>query len=200
MPYKTINMSKEQSTEQKIIDAADKIFTQKGYAAARTRDIAEEAGINLALLNYYFRSKKKLFQLVMTEKLTQFLSVLLPIVDNEKLDLDEKLEILTENYFKLLTENPQLPVFIINEIQTNPDEYQIKTLINEVLKNSSLMKQIKERSPETDPIQIFTSLLGLAIFPFIAKPLFFNDEEEFRQKMEERKKLVIKWVHAIIDS
>lgn len=193
-------MSKEQSTEQKIIEAADKIFTQKGYAAARTRDIAEEAGINLALLNYYFRSKKKLFELVMAEKLSQFLSVLLPIVDDEKLDLDKKLEILTESYFKLLTENPQLPIFIINEIQTNPDEYQIKTLINEILKNSSLMKQIQERSPNTDPIQIFTSLLGLAIFPFIAKPLFYSDDREFIKKMEERKKLVLKWVHAIIDS
>ena len=193
-------MSKEQTTEQKIIEAADKIFTQKGFAAARTRDIAEEAGINLALLNYYFRSKKKLFELVMYKKLTQFLSVLLPIVDDEKVDLDQKLEILTENYFNLLVENPQLPIFIINEIQTNPDEYQIRSTLQSVLYNSSLLKQIQERNQHTDPIHIFTSLLGLAIFPFISKPLFFNDEKVFRQKMEERKKLVLKWVKGIINS
>ena len=49
------------STEEKIKAAARKVFMEKGYGASRTRDIAEEAGINLALLNYYFRSKEKLF-------------------------------------------------------------------------------------------------------------------------------------------
>ena len=53
------------TTEEKIIRAADKIFTQKGYAATRTREIAEEAGTNLALLNYYFGSKEKLFRNVL---------------------------------------------------------------------------------------------------------------------------------------
>ena len=52
----------ELTTEQKIVEAARKIFTQKGYAATKTRDIAEEAGINLALLNYYFGSKENLFK------------------------------------------------------------------------------------------------------------------------------------------
>lgn len=50
------------STEEKILKAATKVFTEKGYAGTRTRDIAEEAGINLALLNYYFRSKEKLLK------------------------------------------------------------------------------------------------------------------------------------------
>ena len=50
----------EQSTEEKILEAASEVFTEKGFAGTRTRDIAEKAGINLALLNYYFRSKEKL--------------------------------------------------------------------------------------------------------------------------------------------
>ena len=52
-----INENKE-STESKIKDAAKIVFHKKGFTATRTRDIAEEAGLNLALLNYYFRSKK----------------------------------------------------------------------------------------------------------------------------------------------
>ena len=60
---------KDTNTEDKILKAANKVFTQKGFAATRTRDIAAEAGINLALLNYYFRSKKKLFDIVMLENL-----------------------------------------------------------------------------------------------------------------------------------
>lgn len=57
----------DQTTEEKIKIAARKLFTRKGFAAVKTRDIAEEAGINLALLNYYFRSKEKLFKLIMEE-------------------------------------------------------------------------------------------------------------------------------------
>ncbi len=57
------------STEEKIKEAARRVFTQKGYAATRTRDIAEESGLNLALINYYFRSKEKLFDIIMLEHL-----------------------------------------------------------------------------------------------------------------------------------
>ena len=59
------------STEEKFKEAARVVFTRKGYAATKTRDIAEEAGLNLALLNYYFRSKEKLFEIIMLEKITQ---------------------------------------------------------------------------------------------------------------------------------
>ncbi|MDN3670454.1 helix-turn-helix domain-containing protein [Echinicola jeungdonensis] len=62
------NRENDDSTEGKIKTAARKVFQQKGFAAARTRDIAEEPGINLALLNYYFRSKGKLFDLIMMEE------------------------------------------------------------------------------------------------------------------------------------
>lgn len=54
----------ELTTEEKIIVAARKIFTQKGFSATRTREIAEEAGVNSALVNYYFRSKKNLFHII----------------------------------------------------------------------------------------------------------------------------------------
>ena len=60
------------STEQKIKEAARKLFTEKGFDAVKTRDIAEEAGLNLALLNYYFRSKEKLFEIIMLENLGHF--------------------------------------------------------------------------------------------------------------------------------
>ena len=69
---KTQKKSLDLSTEEKIKNAALKLFTRKGFAATRTRDISEEAGINLALLNYYYRSKEKLFELVMTEILQNF--------------------------------------------------------------------------------------------------------------------------------
>ena len=66
------------STEEKIKEAARTVFHKKGFAATRTRDIAEEADINLALLNYYFRSKAKLFEIIMVETLQMFINGMLP--------------------------------------------------------------------------------------------------------------------------
>src|SRR4249920_1132140 len=97
------------STEEKIKAAASKVFTKKGYAATRTRDIAEEAGLNLALLNYYFRSKEKLFELVMMEKMESFFGTIIPILNDTSLSLEQKIVAVSEKYTVVLLENPDLP-------------------------------------------------------------------------------------------
>ncbi|AZA97624.1 TetR/AcrR family transcriptional regulator [Chryseobacterium shandongense] len=188
------------STEEKIIEAARKVFLEKGYAATRTRDIAEEAGINLALLNYYFRSKEKLFQLVMVEKLQQLFSVVLPIVNNDELTLEQKLETLAENYIGLLIDNSDLPIFILSEIRANPERFKDRLQVQHILKNSSLVRQIQEKRPDVEPVHFIVSLLGMTIFPFIAKPILFSDTTRFNTLMEERKKLVAKWAKAILET
>jgi AcrR family transcriptional regulator len=188
------------STEEKIIEAARKVFLEKGYAATRTRDIAEEAGINLALLNYYFRSKEKLFQLVMVEKLQQLFSVVLPIVNNDELTLEQKLETLAENYIDLLIDNSDLPIFILSEIRANPERLKDRLQVQHILKNSSLVRQIQEKRPDVEPVHFIVSLLGMTIFPFIAKPILFSDTTRFNTLMEERKKLVAKWAKAILET
>lgn len=188
------------STEEKIIEAARKVFLEKGYAATRTRDIAEEAGINLALLNYYFRSKEKLFQLVMVEKLQQLFSVVLPIVNNDELTLEQKLETLAENYIDLLIDNADLPIFILSEIRANPERFKDRLQVQHILKNSSLVRQIQEKRPDVEPVHFIVSLLGMTIFPFIAKPILFSDTTRFNTLMEERKKLVAKWAKAILET
>ncbi|WP_246022463.1 TetR/AcrR family transcriptional regulator [Filimonas effusa] len=201
MPQKEVkNIAKDISTEEKIMEAARKVFTQKGYAATRTRDIAEEAGINLALLNYYFRSKEKLFQQVMGEKLQQLFGVILSIINNEALSLEEKIETLAENYINLLIENPELPLFVLSEIRNNPDEFKNKVQIQKILAHSSLVRQLRERKPDTEPIHFIVSLLGMTIFPFIAKPIVFSDHTNFNALMIERKKLITAWSKAILDS
>src|SRR6195952_788113 len=86
------------STEEKIKQAATKVFMQKGYAATRTRDIAEAAEINLALLNYYFRSKEKLFEIVMLEKVQKLFGLIIPVVTDETMDLEKKIELIAANY------------------------------------------------------------------------------------------------------
>src|SRR6516162_7868399 len=102
---------KDISTEEKIKEAARKLFTQKGYAMVRTRDIAAEAGINLALLNYYFRSKEKLFDIIMMENFRQFIQGISVNIYDEKTSIEEKIEKVTAAYIDLLTNHPDLPLF-----------------------------------------------------------------------------------------
>lgn len=188
----------EASTEDKIITAARKVFTKKGYAATRTRDIAEEAGINLALLNYYFRSKEKLFQLVMAEKLQQLFSVVFPIVNDEKLTLEAKIKNLVENYINLLLENPELPMFVFYEINSNPEHFKDRIQVTKLLKESSLVRQLRERNPNLEPVQFIASLLGITIFPFVVKPILFSDDKKFKVLMEQRKAFIVKWSKAML--
>lgn len=188
------------STEEKIIQAASKVFTQKGYVATRTRDIAEEAGINLALLNYYFRSKEKLFQLIMVEKLQLLFSVILPIVNNDDLTLEEKVETLVENYINLLVDNPDLPLFVLGEIKANPEGFKDRLQVRKLLQNSSFIRQLRERRSDVEPLQFITSLLGMTLFPFIAKQILFADDKTFKIQMEERKVLIAKWAKTMLET
>src|SRR5262245_28336772 len=132
----------DHSTEDKIKAAARKVFTKKGFAAARTRDIAEEAGINLALLNYYFRSKEKLFDIVMMENLQQFLLGLKSGLHDEKSSLNEKVKLIAENYINMLKANPDLPLFVLTEIRANPAKLVSNMNVKNILLESTFFKQL----------------------------------------------------------
>jgi len=114
--------SDDYTTESKIMNAARIVFHKKGFAAARTRDIAEEAGINLALLNYYFRSKEKLFNLVMFETVQTFFESVTHIFNSPDSSLDEKIERFSADYIELLISEPEIPLFILSEIRSNTEE------------------------------------------------------------------------------
>jgi len=188
------------STEDKIIEASRRVFTKKGYMGTRTRDVAEEAGINPALLNYYFRSKEKLFQLVMEEKLQQFFSAVFSVADNEELALDEKLHILVENYINLLVASPDMPIFLLSEVQSNPERFKTEMQVQKILNSTSFVRQIREKRPDLDPLQFVASILGMIVFPFVARAVLFPEEKRFKALMEERKKLVAVWSKAILDA
>lgn len=196
-------MVKELSTEEKILESASKIFTEKGFSGTRTRDIAEEAGINLALLNYYFRSKEKLFEQVMKVKIVLLFGKILPILSNEKTTLEEKIDLAAEKYFDILSENPNLPLFVISEIQKKNSNITSALPIRKIFLNSALIKQMKEKRPELNPLHFFVNFIGMTVFPFVAKPVFtafdIIKEEEFQQFIAERRKLVPVWMKLLLE-
>lgn len=190
------------NTEEKIKEAAKKVFSTKGYAATRTRDIAEEAGINLALVNYYFRSKEKLFEVVMQEKVYQLFGTIVPILVNPVLPFELKIKTVAESYIDMLIQNPDLPLLVLNELRNNAEGFGAKLHLGPLLKESTLIQQIKERNAEVDPFQFILSMLGMMVFPFIARPLFTSisgiNKDEFIKMMEDRKKFIPIWMDSIL--
>src|SRR6476646_10827126 len=115
-----VNTKKEQNTEKKILAAAKKIFLKEGMAGARMQDIADGAGINKALLHYYFRSKEKLFEMIFKEAIKEFLPKINLIFESDK-DLFEKIEMFCKEYIDQIRKTPYLPVFILNEVNQQPE-------------------------------------------------------------------------------
>ena len=193
----------EQTTEEKILEAASEVFTEKGFSGTRTRDIAEKAGINLALLNYYFRSKEKLFEQVMKAKIILLFGQILPIITNEKTTLEEKIDLASEKYFEILSKNPNLPLFVISEIQKKNSNITKIIPVNKIFENSVIIKQIKEKRPEINPLHYLVNFLAMTIFPFVAKPVFnafeLTNEAEYHQFISERRKLVPIWMKQLLE-
>lgn len=195
------------STEEKIKEAARVVFHKKGYAATRTRDIAEEADINLALLNYYFRSKEKLFDLIMVETLSGFLQHLTAILNDGKTSLEKKIEQIAFNYINFLLNKPGVPLFIMSELRNNPINLMAKLPVQNTVLNSEFIKQYQTavgtgKVTEQNPLQFLMNVIGLVVFPFIAQPMLKGlgqiDDEQFNQMMQERKKSIPVWIEAMM--
>ena len=192
------------STEEKIKEAARKVFTRKGYAGTRTRDIAEEAGINLALLNYYFRSKQRLFEQIMLEKVQQLFGLIAPVLNDPSTALEYKVEQIVSLYIDMITAHPDLPLFVLSEIRNHPEHFAQTFQVGQLLQQSSFIKQLRERRPDIHPLHFLMNTLSMTVFPFIAMPVFKAigaiDETQFNVLMSDRKSLIPVWTKAILNA
>ncbi len=130
------------SAEDRIKEAAIKVFLEKGFDGTTTRDIAKEAGLNSALMNYYFRSKEKLFSSVFEEMLQLFFKGLLEVL-NRPISLKEKISAVIDHDFEMFKTNPDLANFIINELHRNPDRFFSVISFDKVLVHSVFAQQLK---------------------------------------------------------
>ena len=183
------------STEEKILEAAKKIFHRKGYEGARMQEIADEAGINKALLHYYFRTKENLFNAVFQAAFRDIFSRLILTVGSDD-SLEDKLRKMIWEYIGFLQKNSYIPGFILAEINQNPEKIVgvfNSIPINPVLVFEGVKDSVKDaKLDRVDPRDLFINILALCIFPIVAKPLLkviFNfTEEEFSEFIEKRKK------------
>tara|TARA_R110002051_G_scaffold289798_1_gene352994 strand:- start:90730 stop:91344 length:615 start_codon:yes stop_codon:yes gene_type:complete len=187
--------SKNKNTEVQILNAAKQIFQTKGMDGTRMQEIADKAGINKALLHYYYRSKHLLFEAVFKNAFS-LLAPQLSAVLNDDSSIENKIKNFTSNYVSFIIKHPYLPNFIIQELNRNP-EFILKLKENEDFPNLEKFK-IQLTNDISDGVikpisaeQLFINILALNIFPFVAKPLIMaftnTDNKSYNQLMENRK-------------
>lgn len=188
----------DRTTEEKIYEAARRIFILKGMEGARMQEIADNAGINKALLHYYFRSKENLFKAVFKDTFSKFFLKVKDTLISE-VSAKEKLNVFINNYIDLIQANPYVPQFIISEINRDPQGLKILMLQAGIEPQNILELLLNEvhsgNLSKLDPRHIVISLLGMLVFPFVARPLlqmvYFNDDQQvYNQFLNERKEVV----------
>jgi TetR/AcrR family transcriptional regulator len=198
-----LSPDRDGTTEQRILDAAHLIFLRAGTAGARMQDIAAEAGVNQALLHYYFRSKAHLSEAVFRRAARQLFPVVIEIIASD-LALEEKVTRVVQVELEQLSRTPYLPGYILSELAHHAERAPqlVSTLVGvgpEALVAtlfSTLGRQIDEevRSKRMRPIapeQFLVNLLSLCIFPFAARPMLLAllrlDQRGFEQFIETRR-------------
>lgn len=190
-------------TEQKILDAARSVFVLRGTAGARMAEIAKVAGVNQALLHYYFRSKERLANAVFDQIAGRLFPALAGILGAD-ISLDAKIERLVAVYLENLSRNPFLPGYVLSELHHHPE--RVELLLSKAMGASpsgvlsplfhKLGEQIDEEVAagtmrRIAPEQFAINLISLCIFPFAARPMlrlvFGMDDDAFARFIEQRK-------------
>lgn len=194
--------TKDKNTENLILDAAKTVFQSKGMDGARMQEIADNAGINKAMLHYYYRSKQLLFEAVFKHGFALLAPQLNQILNDDS-SIEDKIRNFTFNYISFIIKHPYLPNFIIQELNRNPRF--VETLKQaEGFPNINKFKQQLNDEIEKGIIkpiqaeQLFINILALNVFPFIGKPLLKTilniDDSSYIQLIENRKTEVSEFI------
>lgn len=198
----TLKETQEEPREIQILNAAKNVFQKKGMDGARMQEIADEAGINKALLHYYYRSKQQLFEAVFKFAFNLLAPQLNQILNDDS-SIENKIRNFTSDYIDFIIKQPYLPSFIIHEINRNP-QFIIQLQNNPAFPNLDKFKQQVAHEIELKIIQpisaeqLFVNILSLSIFPFVASPLIKAilklNNEQFQILMNERKREVADFI------
>ena len=163
-------------TEERILRAAMQVFEEKGMSGTRMQEIADRAGVNKAMLHYYYRNKERLFNAVFDQLAANMFEKILSCFNSE-LPFSEKVKLFYQHHISFLQANPGLPAFVLNEINQNPDRL-IRILQNSGFDRtqSNLFKDLEIEMQSGNmrrmaPMQLVVNILALSIFPFAARGL-----------------------------
>lgn len=197
------NNSKNNETKERILFVARDLFITNGYVNTSVRDIAAAADTNVAMVNYYFNSKYDLFEIIFEEALNVLLDRILSVVNSDK-PIFDLLALWIDSYYETLLEYPQIPIFILNAVNQNPErlaEIVRKRQPHEIfLKISGRLEKEVEKGVirETPSLDFLLNILSLCVFPFIfgtmATKVAGRTSEEYTQVLSEHKEYVKQFV------
>lgn len=187
--------------ENRIIDAARAVFIEKGYAETSMSEIATKAGINRPALHYYFRTKDKMFQAVFGSIVSSVIPKVFDAIMHKEKSVAERTECIIDAYYSLFINTPQLPLFMLRELNRDP-EMLIKTILGlnvaDTMRKaiSSLQEEMDEGKLKKVPLQfIFFNFYSLLTFPFltidISRKVFENNDDTLRESLTEWKKNIV---------
>jgi AcrR family transcriptional regulator len=192
------HMKRDLSTEEKIKAAAKKVFMTKGFDGCSVRDIAKEVGSNVALLNYYFRSKEKLFELIFEGAMSDFLQSMIAVFSSD-LSLKEKVEQLIDKEFSFFLEHPELPMFILQSLHQNKTDAPMPSHFLEPIAKTGIFEQF-ERAKANGEVRdisirnVTLLLMSNVHYPFMSKKLTMQfhgiSQAEFDEDLKKHKEIV----------
>ena len=170
---------RDNKTEKIILEAAEEEFLLKGFAGARTTSIAEKAGVNHAMLHYYFNTKEQLFEQVMAEKMALFRDSVTSVFEQSDMPVLEQIKEAMSRHFDFVRQNPLLPRFIINEISVRPEYIEsIKSKCLPIAGNvfGKLQQSLDAASAcgeicQINALTLMLDIVSLNLFVFIAHPI-----------------------------
>jgi TetR/AcrR family transcriptional regulator len=195
-------MERDHSTEIKIKDAATRVFLAKGFNGCTSREIAKEAGMNVALVNYYFKSKGHLFDIVVSSIITEFTFSIIEILRGD-MSLINKIRILIEKEYDFLSKYPEIPNFIVNELGKKDKNYFECLEISNELKETKIFEQIETSQHngemrKIDLVSIILIVMSNCHFPFMAKPMIQTihslEENQYKQQLIIHKQYVTEMI------
>ena len=199
--------TKKDSTEDKILEAAKNVFVAKGMEGARMQEIADEAGINKALLHYYFRSKERLFEAIFSEIIKFAFPKITRIAQSDE-PIVTKIEQVIDAYIDLLIKHPFIPGFVMKELNRDPSGL-FKIVMKFGLNPQVIFDQIQLAIDRGEIVQIqprhlAANIISMCVFPFAARPLvsfvlFKDDQLALEAFYVERAEVIKKFViNAIV--
>lgn len=196
--------------ENKIIDAARAVFIEKGYSETSMSEIAARVGINRPGLHYYFRTKDKMFQAVFGNIVSSVVPKVFEALMQREKSIAERIECIVDAYYKLFLENPRLPMFMLRELNRDP-ELLINTIsslnVVDLMQNAfaSLQEEMNEGKLQKVPLQIlFYNFYSLLTFPLLTKDIsnivFKKSEEEFKEVISAWKQNIIRQMQNLLEA
>jgi Transcriptional regulator len=191
--------TKKDTTEEKILEAAKNVFLAKGMDGARMQEIADEAGINKALLHYYFRSKERLFEAIFSEIVKFAFPEISRIIASDE-PVINKIEKVVDAYLNLLLKHPFIPGFIMKELNRDPSTlfkmigrfgFRPQSVVDALLGAMDRGEIVK-----MDPRHLAVNIVSMCVFPFAARPIInyfiFNEDKQALEKFYSERAEVVK--------